>query len=496
MSEEQSSYRKVMKATSIFGGVQIFTILISIIRSKFIALFLGTAGLGVIGLLNTSLGLIGGITSFGIGTSAVRDVSAANSTGDRSRISMIIIVLRRWVWVTGILGTIIVLFFSPWLSQITFGNSNYIWSFILVSITLLFNQLNMGQLAVLQGMQRIKYLAKASLLGSTLGLIINVPIYYFYGVDGIVSALIIASASSFWISYYYAKKVKIESLEVSRTTTFLEGKNMLRMGFMISLNGLLVSGNTYIIQIFINSTGGVEQVGLFTAGFAIINTYVGIIFTAMATDYFPRLSAVANSNELCKKTINQQAEISILILGPIIMVFLVFIKLIIIILYSNKFIAIGEMVPWLALAIFFKAAAWSIGFILLAKGDSSLFFWNDFLGNIYMLLLDILGYHLWGLTGLGISFFVGYSIYFAQVFLLSKKRYEFSFDFSFIRVFATQFLLAIICFVVMKFAENPYSYMMGVGLIMISVWYSCVELDKRLGLKVVINNFMENRFKK
>jgi O-antigen/teichoic acid export membrane protein len=496
MSEEQSSYRKVMKATSIFGGVQIFTILISIIRSKFIALFLGTAGLGVIGLLNTSLGLIGGITSFGIGTSAVRDVSAANSTGDKSRISMIIIVLRRWVWITGILGTIIVLFFSPWLSQITFGNSNYIWSFILVSITLLFNQLNVGQLAVLQGMQKIKYLAKASLLGSTLGLIINVPIYYFYGVDGIVAALIIASASSFWISYYYAEKVKIEPLEISRATTFLEGKNMLRMGFMISLNGLLVSGTTYIIQIFINSTGGVEQVGLFTAGFAIINTYVGIIFTAMATDYFPRLSAVANSNELCKKAINQQAEISILILGPIIMVFLVFIKLIIIVLYSNKFAAIEEMVPWLALAIFFKAAAWSIGFILLAKGASSLFFWNDLFGNIYMLFLDILGYHLWGLTGLGISFFVGYLIYLTQVFLLSKKRYQFSFDLSFIRIFSIQFMLAVICFVVMKYEENSYSYIIGMALILMSVWYSYIELDKRLGLKMIINNFRKNRFNK
>jgi O-antigen/teichoic acid export membrane protein len=488
MSEELSSYRKIMKATSIFGGVQIFTILISIIRSKFIALFLGSAGMGVVGLLNSTTGLIGGITNFGLGTSAIRDVSAANSSGDDTRVGLVVSVLRRWVWVTGSLGALIVLLLSPWLSQLSFGNSNYIWSFALISITLLFNQLNVGQLVVLQGMQKIQYLAKASLTGSVLGLIVTVPLYYFFGVDGIVPALIIASIVSFVISWYFARKVEISKYKLSRTIAFSEGKNMLKMGFMISISGLFVTATTYVIQLFISSRGGVEQVGLFTAGFAIINTYVGLVFTAMATDYFPRLSAVATSNELCKKTINQQAEILILILGPIIMMFLVFIKLIIIVLYSNKFVAIEEMVLWLAVATFFKAAAWSMGFILLAKGATKIFFWNDLFGNLYMLMFDLIGYYFWGLTGLGISCCVAYLLYFIQVFVLCKIKYDFSFDTSFLKIFAIQFLLAISCFVVVKFVDKPYSYFIGVLLIMVSVWHSYVELDRRLGIRSLINN--------
>lgn len=495
MSEELSSYRKIMKATSIFGGVQIFTILISIIRSKFIALFLGSAGMGVVGLLTSTMGLIGGITNFGLGTSAIRDVSNANNSGDKTRVGLVITVLRRWVWVTGALGALVVLLLSPWLSWIAFGNSNYIWSFALVSITLLFNQLNVGQLVVLQGMQKVQYLAKASLTGSFLGLIVTVPLYFFFGVEGIVPALIIASIVSFAISWYFARKVPVTPIKLTKALAFSEGKNMLKMGFMISLSGLFVTASTYLIQLFISSRGGVEQVGLFTAGFAIINTYVGLVFTAMATDYYPRLSAVAGSNKLCKKTINQQAEISILILGPIIMMFLVFIKLIIIVLYSNKFVAIEEMVLWLAVATFFKAAAWSVGFILLAKGATKIFFWNDLFGNLYMLVFDLIGYYFWGLTGLGVSFFVGYFIYFSQVFLLSKIKYQFSFDSSFLRIFAIQFLLAICCFGVVKFVDKPYSYLVGSVLILFSVLHSYIELDKRLGIKIVLNNFLDNRLK-
>jgi len=90
---------------------------------------------------------------------------------------------------------------------------------------------------------------------------------------------------------------------------------MLKMGFFISLQGLLSVGASYLVRIFISNKGGLDDVGLFTAGFAIINTYVGLIFTAMGTDYYPRLSAVNSGSEEFNKTINQQAEISLLLLG-------------------------------------------------------------------------------------------------------------------------------------------------------------------------------------
>ena len=493
MTNQQSSYRQIVKATSLFGGVQVFNIIISIIRSKFIAVLLGPAGMGIAGLLTSTTNLIGGLTNFGLGTSAVRDVASANGTGNETRIATVVTVLRRWVWVTGTLGTLAMSVLSPWLSQLTFGNRNYTLAFVWISVTLLFNQLTTGQLVLLQGMRKLQYLAKASLTGSALGLIITIPLYYRFGIDGIVPAIIIASVISLLLSWYFAKKVKIKSIRVSRVRTLAEGKNMLTMGFMISMSGLITMGVSYLVSIFISNTGGVSQVGLYVAGFAIINTYVGLIFTAMGTDYYPRLSAVAHSNELCKQTINQQAEIALLILAPILMVFLVFIRWVVILLYSNKFMAIDEMIHWAALGMLFKAASWSISFILLAKGASKLFFWNELIANVYVLCLNILGYYFMGLTGLGISFMVGYLLYLIQVLMLSKIKYQFSFEYSILRIFAIQFFLALSCFIVIKFIEKPYSYMIGLGLIMVSVWYSYKELDKRLDLKAVIIE-IKNRF--
>src|SRR3954451_24297334 len=113
MVSKQSSYRQIMKATSIFGGVQVFNIIISIIRSKFIAILLGPAGMGIAGLLTSTIGLIGSITNFGLGSSAVRNVAVAVAAEDNDKIKTTVSIIRRLVWMTGLLGTLITICFSP-----------------------------------------------------------------------------------------------------------------------------------------------------------------------------------------------------------------------------------------------------------------------------------------------------------------------------------------------------------------------------------------------
>lgn len=485
MVEQQSSYRQIMKATSIFGGVQVFNIAISIIRSKFVAVLLGPAGMGIMGMLQATVGMVAAITNFGLGTSAVKDISAAHATGNSIRVSTVVTVFRRLVWITGLLGAIITLVLSPWLSQITFGNKEYTWAFIWLSVTLLLNQISTGQGVLLRATRQIKAMAQSGMIGSVLGLITSVPLYYFFGLKGIVPGIIITAIISLMFTWYYARKIQIKPIYVSKARTIAEGKAMLKMGFMISLSGLIALGASYIVRIFITRTGGVADVGLYNAGFAIINTYVGLVFTAMSTDYYPRLASAAHSNAESRTIINQQAEIALLILGPIIMIFLVFINWVVIILYSIQFVAVNDMILYAALGMFFKAASWAIAFIFLAKGASKLFFWNELITNIYLLAFNIVGYHFWGLTGMGLSFLAAYFLYLIQVFVVSKINYEFSFSGEFRKIFGIQFLLAVACLAVVKLTPEPYSYVSGSIIIAISAWHALKELDKRLDLKAL-----------
>lgn len=477
-----------MKATSIFGGVQVFNIIITIIKSKAIAVLLGPAGMGISGLLQSAIGLITTTTNFRLGNSAVKDIAAAQSTGNQDRIAKVIGVLRRLVWVTGLLGALVTVVLSPWLSELTFGNKEYTTAFIWLSVTLLLNQLSSGQMVLLQGMRQLNYLAKANIAGSVMGLIVSVPIYYFYGVDGIVPTMILSSVFSMVISWYYSSKIVLSKIFITKKDIVLEGKGMLQLGFMLSLTSLMTAGESFIVRSYISNIGSLEDVGLYSAGFAIIGTYVGLIFAAMGTDYFPRLSGVAKDNKEVTKLVNQQSEIGILILAPILTVFLIFINWVVIILYSTKFIAVNEMIHWAALGMYFKVVSWCMGFIFLAKGASKTFFWSELAGNSYLLILNILGYKFFGLEGLGISFLVGYFLVLIQVYFIAKYKYQFYFEVEFYKIFGIQMVLALICFWVSRFIESPWMYVIGSFLIMISCFYSYVELDKRLDIKSVIRN--------
>jgi O-antigen/teichoic acid export membrane protein len=486
MKEHQSSYRQIFKATSLFGGVQIFNIIVSVIKSKFVAMLIGPAGMGIAGLLTSTTQFITSLTNFGLGVSSVKNVAAAASTGNEMRVSTIVTVLRRLVWLTGTLGMVVTFVLSPVLSRTTFGNSDYTFAFMWISVTLLFQQITSGQMVVLQGLRKLQYLAKSNMTGSVIGLLISVPVYYMWRLNGIVPVIIVSSVSSMILSHYFSGKAGIRSVKISNREVVTEGKDMLKMGFILSLNGITVVGVSYLVRIFISHTGGIEQVGLYTAGFAIITTYVGMVFSAMSTDYYPRLSAVASDNRKAAELINQQAEVAVLILAPILSFFLVFINFIILILYTPKFMAVNAMIHWAAMGMYFKAASWSIGFILLAKGASKTFLWNELLGNTYILGFNIAGYKLAGLEGMGISFLSAYFVYFIQVFLVAKFKYSFAFTKVFFRVAGIQMLLGITCFGIVRTLEAPWTYIIGSVLVIISGIFSIVELEKRIGVKETI----------
>ena len=471
-----------MKATSIFGGVQVFNIAIAIVRSKAIALLLGPAGMGIVGLLTSTTGLISSLTNFGLETSAVRDIAEAHAENNEERMGKTTAVFRKLVRITGGLGALLTLVLSPWLSELTFGNRDYTWSFALLSISLLLGQLTAGQNVILQGTRRLKHLAFANMLGSLASLFVALPLYYFYGEDGIVPAIIIMALVTFIMATNFSRKVNIIKVKVSLKETFEQGKGMLKLGFMLSLSGVVSAIVAYLVRIYIGNTGNLADVGLYSAGFQIIGTYVGLVFTAMATDYFPRLSGVANDNKKRNKLVNQQGEIAILILFPIILVFIVFIPYIVQLLYSSKFLAINDMIIWAAFAMFFKAGSWAIAFQFLAKGSSKLFFINEFVTKIYLLIFNIVGYHYFGLTGLGYSFLLTYTIYIIQVFFITKHYYDFSIHINFLKTLILAIAVCGVCLVIALNASSLQKFIYGSLLIIGSSIFSIYQLNHRTGI--------------
>ena len=97
----------------------------------------------------------------------------------------------------------------------------------------------------------------------------------------------------------------------------------------------------------------------------------------MAKDYYPRLSQAATDNRVVRTMMNQQTEIALLVLAPLVIVMIVFMPFFIELLYSGEFIGIVRMTEWLLIGSLIKAGSWGLSFVFLAKGDGRLFLFNE-----------------------------------------------------------------------------------------------------------------------
>ena len=493
MKEQQSSYRQIFKATSLFGGVQFFNILIGIVRVKFVAVLLGAAGVGIIGLLNAPLDLIVAITGLGISFSAVRDIAEVRGNDDQSGLHRIIITLRRWSWFTGLLGAVVTILLAPLLSQWSFGNREYTWTFIWLSVTLLLYAISNGQTAVLQGTRRLKDMAKATVLGSFLGLITSIPLYYKFGVKGIVPAMLISAVTSLFLSWYFARRVKIEKVQMSSRETYRSGINMARLGISMTIAGFIASLSRYILNAYVSHQGGIDQVGLYNAGWGVVGQYTTIIFSAMATDYFPRLSGIQKDNQKVKELVGQQVETAILILTPLLSLLIVMMPIVVRVLYTTEFLPMIMFANLTIIGMHFKTLSWAVGYVFLAKGNAKLFLVLEIISGLMILGLNLLGYYLFGLNGLGISFTLSYLIATIISFIVLKRIYHIHFPAKLFGKIFVAYLLVLISFATVFFQDITTRYIAGIFVLLIATLFSLYKLNELMDIKAFIRSKLKRQ---
>lgn len=495
MSKQQSTYRSIVKSTSIFGGVQVFQILFNLIKAKFVAILIGTVGMGIAGLLTSTISVVTVLATLGLNTGAVRELAQATLEKDIEKLNRIYTIFSRWLYFSAILGVIIVIIFSSLFSKYTFGNQYYTWAFVWLSITVFLTVFTQRNNTLLQGTGRITYLAKSSVIGSVSGLLTSIPLYYFLGIKGIVPALIIAATTSFLLSSFFVSKMSLSKSNITFKQAFFEGRDIVNLGLVMMI--ALLMGRVVIVGVnaFISYAGSLSDVGLYNAGIAMTSQSVGLVFAAMSLDYFPRLSSISSDNLKVREMVNQQSEVTLLIILPILVAMILFAPLMIRILLSTEFNSLSSFIRLIALGTIFQAASFTISMTLLAKGDKKNYLiFNALLANSLGLIFFIIGYKFWGLNGLAIAIGVHHFIFLIIYLIFTKKLYNYSMSRKFVSI-----LLVNICLISLVYSSiivfpNIYGYSVGVLLLLLAIVYSIFNLNKLIGINQYYHEFIK-RFK-
>ena len=186
--------------------------------------------------------------------------------------------------------------------------------------------------------------------------------------------------------------------------------------------------------------------------------------------------------------VRSQAEIALLLFAPIIITFIIFIKPVILILYSDKFLPIEGMLYWAMGATLIKTMAWSISYTILAKASAKAFFLNEVIAILYTFGFNMVGYSFWGLTGFGISMVATYVVYLIQMLLMSRHYFCFSFGQKLWWLFVLLNLMVVSALLIKYLLPSIAVYVCGSLLLLISTGFSFRMLDKSIGIKQYIAN--------
>lgn len=411
--------KRVLKVVGVFSGAEAFGILCSVVKMKLVAVWLSAVGVGLFGIFNTTIDTISIITGLGLRQSGVREI--AKYSKGRGLLRQVVARLRGWCLLSGILGALIISLFAPGLSIWFFGSIDNWWQFVLLSGALLMNSLIGGEQAILQGTEFFKRLAKASVYGSALGLAISIPMFRWLG-DISVPLSILAYSSSILFSLYVNRN-KTLCYCLPNKEEMKKGSEFVKLGGYLALATFATNLAQMIFMSWLNKEASTSEVGYYQAGNTLVFRYTSIIFSAIGLEFYPRMAANSHSTKRMSLFVSHEISLLLKIFTPMLILFLLFRRLIVQILYTAEF---DIILPFISVAIFtiiLRAISTCMAFSIIAKGDGKTYLFTESLDAVIGVCLNIWLYSVYGLFGIGIAQVIWYALYAFMIAILYYYHY-------------------------------------------------------------------------
>lgn len=469
--EKKDGYQHTIKYLGIFGGAQGFSMLLNMLRTKITSVLLGVAGQSIIAISNRTIQMFSDCTGLSLAFSAVRRMSDAYENCDDTVVGHCVKVVRSIAFLTGLLGMLLMLAVTPFISEWIFGGSSdyYLTKLLLLSPVVMLMAISNGEIAILRGTRRLNKVAIYSLATSIISLAISVPLYLFVGLGGIFPAIFATAFLQMCVLLYftlphYRYKVSPFSLNLLR-----EGVDMVKMGAGYIFASILTSSAMWLICALLSDLGNGESAGLFSAGFVMITLLPGILFAALDSEYYPRLSGVAAKTDIRNAMVNEQVEVQLLVQAPLLMAFVVAMPLLVPLFYDAEFVLAIAMAQFAMFGMFMRTMTYPISFLPLVNNDTLVFVVLESAYNILLVTLVVLGFLYDGYMGVGVGIAVAHTVDFVVVYSVARFKYGMRLSVEAVRYFMVQLpLFVAVIAVSMSYSCSWYYWLMGGVLVLVS----------------------------
>lgn len=477
MNSNKSFHTIIFKNTGLFGLSQIIRIGVKLISNKVAAIFLGPMGIGIIGLLENIIGIIQSVTGLGIASSSVREIAIATEENNEKRLIKII---YQWAIITGVLGAIVLLIFSKYITYEVFESYDNLNWILLLSIYFVFSAVSSIRLAVLQAKKEVKTIVKYHIFSAITSALLAIILYYYLGKSGIIPFFIGSVFIQFLYSFYLTRNVEISTYKIPFKEVLNEGMPMVKLGIVMSVGAIIGQICFYSIRWYLKEEQSIEILGVYQVSNTILVGYLGLVFSAMSNDFYPRLCNYDNDLKKFNDLVNDQTEIALLVVVPGVLLLYLISPFLINLLYTKDFIPVLEIFVFGLFAIILKAVVWPIGFISLVKGNKWLYFKQNLLGDFVNVLASVFLFNEFGLKGIGIAMFLMFLISGIYNYYVAAKYYNFKFRRDTLEIITFSLILGTIVSTFGMYVGFSLTNPIIIILLLVSIVYSIFQLNKRL----------------
>jgi O-antigen/teichoic acid export membrane protein len=476
-----SGYNHIIKSTTLFGGVQGMTILIGLVRNKAMALLLGTVGMGFNALMMSVQTFAAQCTNLGLSFGAIPKLSEVYEQEQHEQLDYYVQVIRLWSLIAAVLGLVFCVVASGLVDNLTFTWGDHTLHYAMLGVSVAMLAISGGETAVLKATRRMGSLARVQIYGAVGAVVTSVPLYYYMGQSGVVPSIVLIAAVNMLLTLWHSYRCCPLKLVFSRHHLH-DGFGMIKLGLAFVLAAAFGSGSEMAIRAFLNVDGGMDNVGFYNAAYMITITYASMVFSAMETDYFPRLSAVNKDVKATNETVNKQTEVSLLFLAPMLVALLTLLPVLIPILFSRDFMPIVAMAQVAVLAMYFKVLTMPVAYITLARSYSLSFLLLESVYFVALVTAIVLGYRWWGIWGTGVAIVVAHVVEFLTVYAYAYWQYSYRSTWRVARYALVQMAIGGLAYAVSLHMDGWAYWITEAALTLVSTAYSLYVLHQKTHL--------------
>lgn len=435
------SSRGLLRSMAIVGGAKSLNILVGILRVKALALMLGPAGIGALGILSNFMQTGTALAGLGLGQSGVREIAA--SRRDAAVLGRVRRVLLYATILQGLLAMTLIWLLREPLARLVFADPGRALEVGLLGMGVALSLIAASQTALLQGMQRVGSLARITILSGLCATATGLMAVWLLGTPGLVVLVLSQPFFSILIAAHYARALpRAEKSALSLSEAAGHWRVMAALGIVFVSASLLQSTTLLVLRSYVTREMGIEAAGHLQAAWSINVQYFGILLGAVTIDFYPRLTAIGDNSISATRLVNEQTQLLFAIGGPVLLLVTGLAPWILTLLYSDAFAPATPLAQWQSVGNLIRTATWPLGFILIAQARSGWFFSAELLRNALLIgaIAAILPY--FGLESIGVAFLISFVCHFFFLTLLIRRLTGFRWEQFSLRLGGTMVLLA------------------------------------------------------